>query len=251
MRGILIQRPLEYRLDVIGDSFEQGASVPCSLTIKNHAQTPTKIEGLSLLLATGNLKKVKSRDSDAFEILERFELASSLELAPSSHVTHERVLHLSLNSAITDKNSSPYLLYGDSAHAQGIGQLLLTTQPHAHVRHIFDTMTTVFNFINRGVTSKDNQTVAKFKSPDSRRYSLVEELNVFSSFGEDLSITLRFVFTVKRFDHSSTAVAVKKAKVEILRQLEPSEYLFGGSFVRQEYIDEQIEAALAEVSSGL
>lgn len=251
MRAILIQHPLEYRLEVQEDFFVQGALVPCSLTVKNHSQTPVPLNQIILDLSLGNLKKFKAKESGAFSLMERINLGNEIDLAPAAQITFQQVFTLSSNAPITEKNVSLYLQYGDPSAEAGLGQLLLTVHPHAHVRHIFDTMTTVFNFINKGESHKDKQTTAKLKAPDSRRFSLVEELNLSANFEEDRTLVLRFLFTVKKFDHSGAAVNVKKGKVEVTRRLEPELYLFGGDFVRQEFIESEIEVALAEVSSGL
>jgi hypothetical protein len=251
MRGILIQHPLEYRLEVHGNTFAQGASVPCSLTVRNHSGSSTTLSKLALELSLGTLKKIKAKEPDAFVVLERNDLGSDAQLAPGAQATIERTITLSSNAPITAKNSSPYLLYGDPSSDGGLGQLLLTVQPHAHVRHIFDTMTTVFNFINKGESHKDGLTIAKLKAPDSRRFSLVEELNLGATFEDSDVLCLRFLFTVKKFDHSGAKVNVKKGKVELTRRLDPREYLFGGGFARQDFLEAEIEAALAEVSSGL
>lgn len=251
MRGILIQHPLEYRLEVQGDSFTQGASVPCSITVRNHSATPTTLKQLTLELSLGNLKKIKTKESDAFTTIEMIDLGNDVQIAPAAQISLERVITLNSNTPITDKNSSLHLQYGDRNSAAGLGQLLLTVHPHAHVRHIFDTMTTVFNFINKGESHKDKHTIAKLKAPDSRRFSLIEELQLAATFEDDRALTLRFLFTVKKFEHSGAKVNVKKGKVEVTRRLEPERYLFGGGFVRQEFIEAEIEVALAEVSSGL
>jgi hypothetical protein len=251
MRSIFIQHPLEYRLEVQGDFFAQGASVPCLLTVKNHSQTATPLKQLILELSLGALKKVKTKESDAFTTIERFNLGDEVQIAPAAQISFESVITLSSNAPITDKNATLYLQYGDPHSSAGLGQLLLTVHPHAHVRHIFDTMTTVFNFINKGESHKDKHTIAKLKAPDSRRFSLVEELQLSVNFEDDNALILRFLFTVKKFDHSSAKVNVKKGKVDVTRRLEPDQYLFGGGFMRQEFVEAEIEVALAEVSSGL
>jgi hypothetical protein len=48
-----------------------------------------------------------------------------------------------------------------------------------------------------------------------------------------------------------TTVNVKKGKTEVHQEWPTSEYLFGGGFVQQQYVERMIDAALAEVSSGL
>ena len=229
----------------------QGAPIPCSLIVKNHAATPTTLTQLVLELSLGNLKRIKSKEPDAFTRIETIDLGSDVCIAPNSQVAFGRELNLSLTAPISDKTASPYLQYGDPTGSAGLGQLLLTVRPHTHIRQVFDTMTTVFNFLNKGESHKDGRTIAKLKAPDSRRFSLVEELNLSAALESDNSMLLCFLFTVKKFDHSLAKVAVKKGKVEVTRRLDPAQYLFGGGFVRQEFIESEIEIALSEVSSGL
>ena len=250
MRGIFLQHPLEYRLDVPGNSFTQGAQAPCSLTIKNHSEAAVTITPPTITLSLGNLKKIKARADDAFESIEMAQLSCDTTVAQRGEISAPCTFSLDRNAPISDKNQSLYLLYGSNSDTQSLGQLLLTVHPHPHVRTIFDTMTTVFNFINKGESSKGVLTTAKLKAPDSRRFSFVEELNLSASFVAD-ALELNFLFTVKKFDHGTAKVGVKKAKTEVRKTLPANEYLFGGGFVRQEYIEQAIESALSEVSSGL
>ena len=249
MRGLFLQHPLEFRLNVTGDSFSQGAPVPCSLTVKNHGDAPATLEHLSLHLALGNLKKVKAHDNSAFEVLQSADLDRSIQVAPQGETSLPYTFVLDPNAPITDKNQSLYVLYGNTLNAAQLGQLLVTVHVHQHIRTIFDTMSTVFNFINKGEVSKGGATIAKLKAPDSRRFSLVDELNLSATFTPE-GLEIAFIFSVRKFDHGTSKVAVKKEKKEVRKALPSSDYLFGGGFVRQEYIDQFIESALSEVSSG-
>jgi hypothetical protein len=249
MKGLFFQQQLEFRLDVPGDSFLQGASIPCSLKVRNHGETPAVIATPTLWLAVGNLKKVKAKDPSAFEVAARAELEAGVAIAPKSEYDYSHSFLSDHNFSITDKSVSPYLLYGNSVNIAELGQLLVTFTLHPHVSAIFDTFTTVFSFVSKGISWKDGWTTAKLKAPDSARMSFVDEL-AFSARLEGDLIRLRYVFTVKKFDTSTTTVGVKKGKTEVSQTWPSSEYLFGGGFVQQQYVESMIEGALAEVSSG-
>ena len=81
--------------------------------------------------------------------------------------------------------------------------------------------------------------------------SFVDELNLSARFIADEALKVNFVFTVKKLDGSQTKVSVKKAKTEVNQTWEKNDYLFGGDFVRQEYVEAKIQEALAQVRSGL
>lgn len=250
MRGVSVQHPCEFRLDVQGDDFVQGRPVQCSLTVKNHGDSSVIIEAPTLVLALANLKKVKAKDWSGFETVSSAELERGVEIGVKSEYTFRYTFELDLNATITDKSQSMYFLYGSSSDVGSLGQLLLTVSPHAHLRAFFDTMTSAFSFVAKGETSKDGWTCARFKPPESRRMSFVEELNLSAHQTAD-ALELRYVFSVKKFDSSMTKVEVKKGKAEVRQTLPRSEYLFGGEFLNQEYVEKMIDSALAEVSSGL
>lgn len=250
MRGLFLQQSLEFRLEVPGDSFTQQSQVACALFIKNRGAETVRIDTPVIHLTLGTLKKIKSKDDSAFEILRSAELGRGVEIQAGSEISLPYTFTLDANFPITDKQQSPYLLYGNSTTIGALGQLLLTVHPHPHLRAIFDTLTTAFSFVNKGETSKNGWTSVKLKPPESRRMSFVEELNLSARFVED-ALQLEYLFTVKKFDTSMTKVDVKKSKTKVLQSLPTSEYLFGSNFVRQEHIERQIEAALSEVSSNL
>ena len=249
MRGIFIQHPLEFRLEVTGDAFCQGAQVPARLAVKNHGSSPVSLPDLTVRLATGDLKKVKAKDEGAFVDVSSAEIERGSEVAAQAEVFFPCDFTLSPNSPISDRAQSPFLLYGNSSSTSQLGQLLLTVNAHPHIRSLFDSMTTVCSFINKGETWKNGWTTAKLKAPDAKRFSMVEELNLSCRF-EGPVLQLRFVFSVKKFDGFSTKVQLKKGKSEVEQHWDPSDYLFGDGFIRQEYVDTRVEEALSTVASG-
>jgi hypothetical protein len=250
MRGLFIQNSVEYRLNVQGDVFEQGQSVACELIIVNRSVSSLIIEAPALRLAIGENKLVKAKDPAAFEPVSAAEIKGGHELAPGGELSASHTFKLDLNAPISDKTRALYLLYGNSRDISQLGQLPLTVSPHKHTRAIFDTLTTVFSFINKGETSKNGWTSVKLKPPESREFSFVDELSLSSRFVEE-TLELLFLFTVKKLDGSQTKVTVRKAKTEIRQTWPKVDLLFGGDFIKQEYVESHIREALAEVSSGL
>jgi len=249
MRGIHIQSPLEFRLEVTGDTFVQGAEVPCRLTVKNHGQSAASVHDLALELALGSLKKAKAKEDTAFEVIAPGEVERGCEVPPGGELSFLHTFLLDRNAPISDKAQSPFLLYGSGASSAALAQLPLMVAPHPHVRSLFDSMMTVYSFTPKGETWKAGWTTTKLKAPDARRFSLVEELNLSCRF-EGESLEVRFVFSVKKFDGFTAKVGVTKGKSEVTQRWNPSEYLFGGGFMRQEYVEKMVEEALGTVMTG-
>lgn len=250
MRGLFIQRSLEFRLDVQGDTFEQGQPVVCTLKVLNRGSEPVTLHTPTLSLVLGDVKAVKAKDPTAFEPIDRAELERGVELAPGAEVSMQHTFKLGNNAPISEKAKSPYLLYGDADDVSALGQLPLAVTPHKYLRMIFDTLTTVFSFVPKGESSKNGWTAVALKPPDSRSMSFVDQLALSARFvNEDLEVI--FLFSVKKFDASQTKVGVKKSKTEVKQIWSRAELLFGGEFIRQEFVEARVQEALNEVTSGL
>lgn len=250
MRGLFLQNSIEVRLDVQGDSFEQGAAVPCTLTFTNRGPQVVTLRAPTLRLALGDAKLVKAKDPSAFSELSSAELEQCVELVPGGSHIFAHTFQLDINSPISEKAKGLYILYGDSIESASLGQLPLTVVPHRHLRAIFDTLTTVFSFLPKGECSKNGWTIVRLKPPESRAMSLVDELNFSAHFLEE-ELQLLFLFSVKKLDASQAKVGVRKAKAEVSQSWTRADLFFGANFIRQEFVEAKIREALAEVSSGL
>jgi len=250
MRGVFIQKPLEFRLEVPLDKAVQGEKVPCTVTVKNHGAEGVHLAQISLELTLGDLKKVKAKSDGAFQTIASANLDRATSVAPGAEVTFSHEFTLDRNAPISHKSHSPYLLYGNAEQPALLGQQPLTVTMHPYYRSIFDTFETVFSFINKGESWKDGYTSVKYKAPDLRKLSLVEEMNVAARFVDD-SLEVVYTFKIKKFEAGAQSLNVRKGKAEVVQTWAPSDYLFGGNFIRQEYVEKMIEEALSVVSTGL
>jgi hypothetical protein len=249
MRGVFIQKPLEFRLEVPLETATQGEKVPCVVTVKNHGGDVVPLTQLSLQLSLGNLKKVKAKADDAFETISNGELDRSSSVSPGAQLSFNWDFTLDRNAPISEKNHTPYLLYGNSDQSTLLGQLPLPVKMHPHYKAIFDTFETVFSFINKGESWKGGYTSVKYKAPDIRKLSLVDEMNVSVRFVDE-AIEVLYAFKIKKLEATSTNLNFKKGKAEVAQSWTPQQYLFGGGFIRQEFVEASINEALSVVATG-
>ena len=80
---------MEYRLEVKGDDFYQGDSLPCQLSVKNHGIAAANLEGAFLKLAVGDLKKVKEKKEDAFDEIQEIALPALAAVEPGKEQSCE------------------------------------------------------------------------------------------------------------------------------------------------------------------
>jgi hypothetical protein len=249
MRGVYIQKPLEFRLEVPLEAATQGERVPCTVTVKNHGSESAPLSQLSLLLALGALKKVKAKAEDAFQVLAQAELDRSQVVHPGDEIVGAWEFQLDRNAPVSDKNQTPFILYGSAEAPSSLGQIPLTVKVHPHTRAIFDTCETVFSFINKGETWKDGYTIVKYKAPDLRKFSLVDEIAIGVRFVDD-SLELVYAFKVNKIDATAHSLNFKKGKAEVTQTWSQQEYLFGGGFIRQEFIEKMLDEAFSVVATG-
>ena len=249
MRSVFIQNPLEFRLEVPLEAAIQGEAVPCTVTVKNHGADPAALTQLSLRLALGVLKKAKAKAEDAFQVLDQAELDRSQVVPPIGEIVSTWQFSLDRNAPLSDKNQTPFLLFGNGEEASALGQIPLTVKMHPHLRAIFDTCETVFSLINKGESWKDGFTLVKFKAPDLRKFSLVEEILIGVRFVDD-SLELVYTFKVKKIDATAHSLNFKKGKAEVSQTWTPQDYLFGGGFIRQEFVEKKLDEAFSVVATG-
>ena len=249
MRSVYIQKPLEFRLEVPLEAATQGEAVPCTVKVKNHGSEPSALPQFSLVLGLGVLKKVKAKADDAFEVLSRAELDRSHVVSPGAELVSAWEFQLDRNAPVSDKNQTPFLLYGNSEELSNLGNIPLTVQMHPHLRAVFDTCETVFSLINKGETWKDGYTNVKYKAPDLRKFSLVDEIVIGVRFVDD-SLELIYTFKVKKIDATAHSLNFKKGKAEVSQTWTPQDYLFGGGFIRQEFVEKMLDEAFAVVATG-
>jgi hypothetical protein len=250
MRSIFIQKPLEFRLEVPIEFGGQGDPAPCTLSVRNHSEERVPLSELSLQLALGDLKKVKAKDAQAFRVLATAELDRSAVLMPNASLSVVWDLVLDINAPITDKAQSLFFLYGNSSSTSLLGQLPLTVKMHPHLRAIFDTCETVFGLSNRGESWRDGFTTVKFQAPDLRKFSLVDEISIGARFVDGGAVELIYNFKVKKIAATAHSLNFKKGRVEVAQTWRSEEYLFGGGFIRQDFIDKSLEEAFSAVATG-
>jgi hypothetical protein len=249
MKGVIIESGLEISVTVPSDSYAQGDTVRCTLTVKNRSTNTVTLPPLLLQIAVGIHKKVKGREAGAFEVLASAPLAFPNNLAPSSSVEALWEHTLAQNAVISEKTQSLYLLFGSGSTSPPAGQLPLSITPHRHLEEVIRTMEMVFQFTPKGIAWKDGAVIVKYKPPSSREYTLVEELSLGLSRSEG-NLVMRYRFKVKKFESSEIGVQIKKGMADFERILAPQDYLFGGDYFNQDRVEGSVSEALKKVQTG-
>ncbi len=91
MKGLFFNKPLEWSIEVQGESWYQGSTLQGKLTVKNHGTEAMDLSDSGVGLAFADIKKIHARSENALKLEQRLVfsdkasiLAISLELGGSS-----------------------------------------------------------------------------------------------------------------------------------------------------------------------
>ncbi len=245
MKAVFVDQQLEIKMEIKGDDFSQGDTIPCLLSVKNHASSGQSLENLVLQIACGDVKKVKQKTDEAFEVISEAALAPLGEIQSQQQVSFSWSFELDKNCAVSEKSQSLYVRFGLK---NLLHELPLSIKTHDYLQEIYRLLETYFQFVLKGEKSADGCLCAKFKPPAGQRFPMVNELYLYSKF-EDGILNLRYHFKVKKLDASSSSVGVKKGEAEIEQQLDVDKCFVSKGYVDQVFLETTIGEALANVES--
>ncbi|MCM0605922.1 MAG: hypothetical protein KA715_07505 [Xanthomonadaceae bacterium] len=177
MKATSFQNGVEYKVVVEGESWEQGA----------HLKGTSTSSVLHTFLAYGIDKKVKAKSPDAFEVLKRVTSPSWEFILP-------------LDTSISDKSASLYILFGGTDQPSSMGALRLNIIPHLHLREVVEVLTLQYRFILKSsVAGKNGFTDFKLDPPDSKDWVQLDQL-VLSLKRESDEVIAKFNFKRKELN---------------------------------------------------
>ena len=249
MKGVCFQKPFELTLLVQGESWQQGDTVTGSLEVKNHSSEPVSIDGFKVHLAEADLKKVRAKSGDAFE-LSGTQTAPSAALVPAGGKgSFEWKFTLDRNCSITDNVGSPYLLYGQGEALEKVGQIQLTVKPHPAIEEILSRFSVPFRFVQKSRKAMKDGTEIKLDPPDGKQYMMVEQLAARFKIEENSLLHVRYQFQVKKME-ANVGGTVTKIDKRLFEQDIPLDKLkLPSGRWDHDFIEVCIQEALATVSS--
>jgi hypothetical protein len=245
MKGTCFQRPLEFKIDVQGETWNQGESISGTLTVKNHGSSQVQTQGMRVSLARGQLKKVHAKAPDAFEVLASSELPENGRIDAQKDLNFPWSFQTRRDCPITDVSSSLFLLYGT---AEAPGQLQLTFQPDPIIQEFVQRFEIGFRFVKKSAKSAKSSVEVKFDPPDARGFASVEQLVLSFEFeGETLAV--KYAFAVKQLEASAAAMNLKKGKKTFEQSFGPQDYKTPSGRFNYERIEAAIREVIAQVES--
>lgn len=244
MKGTLFQKPLEFNLEVHGETWNQGSEIQGTLEVTNHGADNVDLSSYGVALALGNMRKVKAKDAEAFAIEQASNFATS-ELAPGAKSKLEFRYSLPLNGPISDKTQSPYLVYGNLENRDG--NLKLAVEPSLTFKPLLDVLDVFFRFKIKERKSAKTTVDFKLVTPDAKEFKALDSLVLKMKELPEQGIDLKFQFQMKNIGVSAGTVEVKKSKDERTLKLSAKDYLFQKNAPNQDAIRKLLQGVFDEV----
>lgn len=243
MRSVYIQQPLEYQIDVEGESWNQGEVVKGQIRIRNMSSKTVAVKTSQIILAHGLKKAFKEGTMVPWEVLEKQVVAQDIALQAGYELTFGWNFNLSTDCPITDKQGGLYLLFGgDEALTEG-GRLNLQINLHPILQNYLQTFTTQFRFLEKYQKRKSELTEVKLIPPDSREYPNMDYVLCFLRI-HDEQLEAHYRFKMSGLGRTGEKMTVTKKNREIEQSIPQGKYLQPGGFPNRACFRENIDQAL-------
>jgi sporulation-control protein spo0M len=242
MKATYFNKPLEWNITTLDETWPQGGVVKGSLKVRNHSDQLIKLETSGIALAEAEIKKIHSKTPNALKIQFSLPLLKD-KLNPSEELNQDFEFNLPLNCNISDKKTSFYLSFGSEFKESHL-QLQMT--PHPIILKILGLLDTFFRFKLKEYKNSKKGVEFKFIPPASREMANVESmLIIFHLKGDHLQI--KFDFQIKKIDTSSPTNKINKDILTIERELSEKQYLLSGQHLHQDNLLKIFEEVLSQV----
>lgn len=242
MKGTFFNKPLEWNIETVGESWQQGSNITGTLKVKNHGAEAINLANAGVGLAYAEIKKVHTRTDGAFK-LDATQAFAQNEIRPGEEILLNFSFTISPNSAVTDKKASFYLAYGREYNEN---QLQLKIEPKALYSKIVSLLDTFHRFKQKEFKAAKKGVEFKLLPPTSREMANIESLLLTFSMQEE-NLVMKYDFQVKKLDTTGITTKINKENLSLEKVLVPKEYSLGRDMINQDALLKSVEAVLSEV----
>lgn len=242
MKGTFFSKPIEWNIETIGESWQQGEFIRGILRVKNHGLNDNELSNSGVALSYAEIKKVQSRSEGALKIEQELTFPTA-RLAAGEEAQVEFSFQIDSNAPITDKKGSYYLTFGKDFKEE---ILQVKVEPKGLFTKVSKLLDTFHRFKFKEFKASKKGVEFKFIPPTSREMANLDTLLLTFSMDKD-SLIMSFDFHVKKLNTSSVVTKINKESVNIQKILSPKEYSLGKDLINQDEILKAIDSAISEV----
>lgn len=237
MKGTFFAKPLEYNLNIDGESWTQGSSIVGTLSVTSHGEV-TDLSRVGVHLCYCTSKKLKAKDPSGITLIESFLLTQDC---------NDLAFEFKLDEAcaISESSGGHYILCGDLNRPFDGGMLELSVGPAKTISSFVEVFEQFFRFKLKKYKSKKGFIEAGVTPPSSSDWSRIQKMVLQLRIVEK-SLEVKFLFSLKNATFQSATDKTSDEKLEIIKVLTEREYSLYGS-TNQDGIRKVIEEVLEQV----
>jgi len=243
MKGTFFQQPLEFSLDIQGESWMQGQIVKGNLIIRNHGSEEVDLSNYGVTFAHTDAKKLKAKNEKAFSNSEQFPFPSGTKLSPSSEQSLEWEFKLSSDCPITEKSSSPFIYCGNQDELFEGGHLELQVEPIEILSKYIEIFENFFRFKRKTLKNKKGFIDIAYTCPGGKDMGQIDKLNQQLRIS-DGKLEINWLFKLNKLGYDEGRVVEEKVEKKFEQILEPKQYTIYGDSPNQDGIIASINEIL-------
>jgi hypothetical protein len=238
MKGTFFKKPLEFSLNIEGESWNQGETVSGTFKVQSHSDQLPDLIQVGCHLCFCNIKKFKAKDPKSITVLE------SILFSPNQSELDFN-FKLNDNCPITDTTGSLYIIYGDIDSPFESGFLQLNITPIKPIIYFTQILEQFYRFKLKAFKNKKDCIEAMVSAPDSREWTSIQKMAIQLKLKND-ELIIKFIVNLKKLDFSNNHHKTKDEKREMSKTLTKEQYELYG-IANQDGIKKVIDEVLSEI----
>lgn len=246
MKGTFFKQPLEFSVDIQGESFRQGESLKGSLLVRNHSDEELDLGQYGVSLAQTDAKKLKARKEKGITNKQQLSFAAGEKLSAKGEASLEWEFKLPTDCSISEKANGPYLYYGPTEDLFEGGFLELNILPIEILEKYIEIFENFFRFKRKTLKNKNGFIDIVYTCPGGKDFARVEKLNQHLRI-IDSKLEVKWLFKVNKLGYDAGSVVEEKVERNFDQLLDKKRFMDFGDFPNQDGILASIEEVLEQV----
>jgi hypothetical protein len=248
MKGTFFQKPFEFALEIIGESWKQGDTINGTLNVKSHSPEDQDLSKIGVGLALGAAKKIKTKDAKAFKVISSTLFESNSVVKAGEETSIPWTFTLAKDCPISDKAGSIYMIAGNVETPFEAGLMELSIAPTIVISNFLEIFENMFRFKVKKMKAKKTFIEVKMQAPGSTEFGPIEQLVLqLKMDGENLDA--QFNFKLSKLCYEPTGVVAKVVEESFTQTLTPVDYKIYGDSPNQDGIMKSISKVLDQVKA--
>lgn len=247
MKGTFFNKPLEFSIDIDGESFRQGGQLKGSLLVRNHGDEDVNLSSFGVSLAQTDSKKLKAKNLKGLTNIQALNFASDKVLSSKGEESLEWEFDLPSDSPISEKSSGPYIYYGPVEEVFEGGHLELQVLPIEILEKYIEIFENFHRFKRKALKNKKGFIDVQYTCPGGKELGQIEKLNQQLRI-VDSKLEVNWIFKLNKLGYKDGSVVEEKVEKIFEQSLDKKAYMDFGDFPNQDGILASIKEVLDQAA---